>query len=93
VVTITFSSPAKLTEIGLLNVVSDTTVRVTASDNSLSHFLIAAAGPRSKKSVVIDKSSVLEVELTLFGPTAITHLTLCETRGNTRAPSLAPVGC
>jgi hypothetical protein len=92
VVTIAFLSPvAELAEIGLLNVVKDVQVRVTASDNSLSHFLITAAGAGSKKAVVIDKMDVLKVELTFFGPVAISHVTLCETR-HTHAPSLAPQG-
>jgi hypothetical protein len=91
VITVTFLSPlAELAEIGLLNVVKDVMVQVTASDNSLSHFLISAAGPGSKKTVVIDKTNVLKVELTLFGPTAITHLTLCETHSKTKSPTLAP---
>jgi hypothetical protein len=89
VITMTFSSPAEVAEIGLLNVVNDVKVRVTTIDESSSRFLLTAGGPRSIKSVVIDRSNIVEVELTLFGPTAISHVTLCEPRVDVRAPSPA----
>lgn len=91
VVGVAFNSPvSELAEIGLLNVVNDVSVRVTTSEDSISHFLIKAAGPGSRKVVVIDKRNVVDVELILTGPTAISHLTLCENRDETKAPSLAP---
>ena len=64
-------------ELGLLNVVADVMVQVTDNTQTISSFLVEKDHIGSYKTLILDIDQVLQVVVTLNGPTAVTHLRVC----------------
>ena len=79
IMVIDFASPvSEVAEIGLLNVVDDVWVQVTDVDGSIRTIVVGASGSGSSKIAVIDIKDVVQIQLVLSGPTAVTHLQICQ---------------
>ena len=73
-----FASPVdQVLELGLLNVVADVMVQVTDNTQTISSFLVEKDHIGSYKTLILDIDQVLQVVVTLNGPTAVTHMRVC----------------
>lgn len=86
-----FTTPIdEVLELGLLNVVKAVTVVVTDADGATRTFIVSPGGPQSLKNVAMDVSQVTKIEVSLPGPTAISHLGICKQLSDTVSPSAQP---
>lgn len=76
-ITFTFKPPVDLSSIGLMNIHEGQTLRTHSRGEPWKTFDFQGLGANSAQRVIIEKSSVVKVQVFLTGPGAVTDLEVC----------------